>query len=231
MKSKNVQYILSDIEGTTTSVKFVYDVLFPYFRAHIDELKKMSANEIVQNAFQKTIYEANSVDGIKLKTIDDIIKTLLRWSEEDRKMTPLKTLQGILWKKGYQNKELKGHVYNDVMPNFKKWTSQGMKVGIFSSGSVEAQKLIFKHSDSGDLTPFISHYFDTETGSKRDSATYSKIAMNIDQNPDSILFLSDVVAELEAADKAGFQTIQLIRPETIANWHTTVSNFDEIRIS
>lgn len=226
----NVKYILTDIEGTTTSVKFVYDVLFPYFRKHIGELKEMTSNADVQKAFRQTVELAVSLENKKLSTIDDIINTLYRWSEEDRKITPLKTVQGILWEKGYESGEIKGHVYEDVSPALSNWHEQGLGLGVFSSGSIAAQKLIFGYSEAGDLTRFFSDYFDTTTGGKREMETSPKIAQALNHKPSEILFLSDIVEELEAAEAAGFQTVQLVRPGTEAKWDRTVEDFTKIEI-
>lgn len=228
---KNVKYILTDIEGTTTSVKFVYDVLFPYFREHIGELKNLTQLPEVQKAFKRTVELSNELEGKRLHSPDDIINTLMRWSLEDRKITPLKTLQGILWKKGYESGEIKGHVYPEVAESLYKWKDHGVELGVFSSGSVSAQKLIFGYSEAGDLTPYFSNYFDTETGGKRETETYSTIAEELNIEPKEILFLSDIVEELEAAQKAGLQTLQLVRPGTEANWHQTVNDFSEIQLS
>ena len=231
MTFNNVRYILTDIEGTTTSVKFVYDVLFPYFRQHIGELRQMTTDSEVQKAFRQTVELAASLENKKLNSVDDIINTLFRWSEEDRKITPLKTLQGILWQKGYENGEIKGHVYPEVSDCLKDWHEQGINIGVFSSGSVTAQKLIFGYSEAGDLTRFFSHYFDTTTGGKREAETYPKIAEAIGIEPEKILFLSDIVEELQAADAAGFQTVQLVRPGTSGNWTVTARDFKEININ
>lgn len=227
---KGIKYILTDIEGTTTSVKFVYEVLFPYFREHIGELKSITNLEQVQTAFRQTVELSQSLENKKLNTVDDILNTLYRWSEEDRKITPLKTVQGILWDKGYRSGEIKGHVYEDVRPSMEKWQAQGLKMGVFSSGSIAAQKLIFGFSEAGDLTPMFSNYFDTTTGGKREIETYPKIASALELPSDQILFLSDIVEELEAADKAGMQTVQLVRQGTRANWPRTVESFSEIEV-
>lgn len=231
MNFKNVKYILTDIEGTTTSVKFVYDVLFPYFREHIGELKNLVEDPEVQKAFKKTVELADSLESLKIRSVDEVIDTLLRWSLEDRKITPLKTVQGILWEKGYQSGEIKGHVYEDVPTSLKKWHEQGLKMGVFSSGSIAAQKLIFGYSEAGDLTTFFSNYFDTTTGGKKEVETYPKIAEELNLNPNEIIFLSDITEELEAADKAGMQTVQLVRPGTDVNWPKSVVDFSEINIS
>jgi enolase-phosphatase E1 len=230
MKFEGIRYILTDIEGTTTSVSFVYDVLFPYFRKHIGELRELTQQEEVQKAFKQTVELAASLENKKLGSVDDIINTLYRWSEEDRKITPLKTVQGILWKKGYESGEIKGHVYEDVLSALIKWQQLGLKMGVFSSGSIAAQKLIFGYSESGDLTSYFSNYFDTTTGGKREADTYPKIAAELALPASQILFLSDIVEELEAAEHAGMQTVQLVRPGTEAKWPKTVSNFLEIEI-
>lgn len=230
MKIKNVKYILTDIEGTTTSVKFVYDVLFPYFRFHIGELRDLVSQESVQTAFRQTVELAASLENKKLNSVDDIINTLYRWSEEDRKITPLKTVQGVLWQNGYESGEIKGHVYEEVAESLKSWKEHGIELGVFSSGSIAAQKLIFGYSEAGDLTPYFSHYFDTTTGGKRELETYPKIAEAVNVSAESILFLSDIVEELEAARAAGFQTVQLVRPGTTAAWEKCVNDFTEIEL-
>lgn len=230
MNFKGVKYILTDIEGTTTSVKFVYDVLFPYFRSHIGELRNLMHQEEVQKAFKQTVELAASLENKKLNTVDDIINTLYRWSEEDRKITPLKTLQGLLWQKGYETGEIKGHVYPEVADCLKDWHEAGIQLGVFSSGSVAAQKLIFGYSEAGDLTRFFSHYFDTTTGGKREKETYSKIAEQLGLKNNEILFLSDILEELQAADSEGYQTVQLVRPGTDTAWPVTANDFTEISI-
>ena len=231
MKFEGVKYVLTDIEGTTTSVKFVYDQLFPYFRSHIGDLKSMIQQPDVQEAFRLTVKLSLDLEGRKLNSVDEIINTLNRWSEEDRKITPLKSVQGILWEDGYKKGELKGHVYADVLPALEHWKSLGIQMGVFSSGSIAAQKLIFGYSELGDLTPFFSHYFDTTTGGKKEAETYPKIADAIGLQPSEIIFLSDITDELVAADAAGFQTVQLVRPGTEANWKCTVKDFTEIELA
>ncbi|AEA44107.1 acireductone synthase [Fluviicola taffensis] len=225
---KSPKYILTDIEGTTSSISFVAEKLFPYFRNNILDLAEMTENPIVKAAFEQTIQLAKSEDGETISTDQEIIDKLYEWSVEDRKITPLKTLQGVLWEKGYQEGELKGHVYPEVAANLKSWKEQGIELGVFSSGSVSAQKLIFGYSISGDLTPYFSSYFDTNTGGKRESETYKKIAQVLQINPSEILFLSDIVEELEAADSNGFQTIQLSRDGMTPSWKQFVTSFDEI---
>ena len=229
MKISNVKFILTDIEGTTTSVSFVYDQLFPYFRKNIYKIKNLIHLEEVKEALEQTQKLASEEDII-LENIDQQIAQLLKWSLEDKKITPLKTLQGVLWEEGYVSGEIKGHVYSDVPQALENWQSNGIDLGVFSSGSVAAQKLIFGYSVNGDLTPYFSAYFDTKTGGKREVITYRKIAEILEIQPETILFLSDIVEELQAAKDAGLQTIQLVRPENTANWENSVLDFSEITL-
>lgn len=223
-----VKYILTDIEGTTSSITFVTQTLFPYFNQRIDSLRELTHLPEVQHAFEETKKLAADLDNQQIDSVDEIISKLTEWSLADRKITPLKALQGIIWNEGYKNGALKGHVYADVKPMFQKWNSEGRKIGIFSSGSIAAQKLIFGYSEAGDLTPFFSNYFDTTTGGKRETETYSKISTELNIAPANILFLSDIVEELVAAKVAGFQTIQLVRAGNTPNWDKTVANFNEV---
>jgi len=230
MNHQPVKYILTDIEGTTTAVSFVYDTLFPFFREHISRLSALQTQEEVIQAVTETKLILAQESGLANPTWEEILSTWYNWSVEDKKITPLKTVQGILWADGYKAGLIKGHIYADVPRAFESWTTQGLALGIFSSGSVAAQKLLFGYSESGDLTRYLSHYFDTKTGGKRETDTYRKIAQELTFEPNEILFLSDICEELEAADQAGFQTIQLVRPGTESKWQRTVSNFDEITL-
>lgn len=217
-----------DIEGTTTSVKFVYDELFPYFLRNIGQLNNLKSEEKVQEAFKATVHLANKLENHRIKSVDEIIATLKRWCEEDKKVTPLKTIQGIIWEKGYLNGDIKGHLYDEVADSLKGWDTQQIQMGVFSSGSIAAQKLLFGHSIFGDLTIFFQNYFDTTTGGKRDIETYEKIVVELGLDSNTILFLSDITEELEAADKAGMQTCQLVRQGTEVNWKNNVSSFEQI---
>ena len=228
MSHSKTKYILTDIEGTTTSISFVADELFPYFRKNIHVLKSLKDTETVKQAFEETILLSQELENKRISTEDEIIDTLYRWSMEDKKYTPLKAVQGILWENGYKSGELKGHIYPEMKDQLEKWSKQNLQLGVFSSGSVAAQKLIFGYSVSGDLTPYFSNYFDTKTGTKRDIQTYSKIAEILSLNPNEILFLSDIYEELEAADQAGFQTVQLVREPVEKQWRKQVNSFEEI---
>ena len=156
---------------------------------------------------------------------------MLHWIETDQKVTPLKALQGMVWADGYQRGDFKGHLYSDVAPALRQWKDLGKALYVYSSGSVQAQKLLFGYSDAGDLTPLFSGYFDTHIGHKREAAAYHRIVTELDLPPAAVLFLSDVVEELDAAKQAGMQTLQLVREGTQAgNTHACVTRFDEIAL-
>lgn len=225
---KRIKYILTDIEGTTSSVHFVYEVLFPYFRTHLNDLTKHAQVNEVKQAFSEVIEIAAQEEGRHLTTTEEVLACLDKWCEEDRKLTPLKALQGVIWKNAYETGAITGHVYDDVPAALNQWRTLGLKIGIFSSGSVAAQKLLFHFSDFGDLSGHFSNHFDTTTGSKKEQLTYQKITQFLGLEAEQILFLSDVSAELEAASAAGIQTIQLLRPGTVSSWPHTVTNFLEI---
>ena len=221
-------YILMDIEGTTSSISFVKDVLFPYFLSNIDDINKLSNIKEVKYAFGQVLRIVKREENRDITTSEEVILELKKWCGQDLKITPLKTLQGILWQKGYQNGELLGHVYDDVPVMLENWNLLGKKMGIFSSGSVNAQKLLFSHSVKGNLSTYFSNYFDTNIGSKRDSDTYSLITKQLALPSNRILFLSDVIEELAAADMAGMKTIQITREGNLQSWPQSVSDFSEI---
>jgi enolase-phosphatase E1 len=222
--------ILTDIEGTTTSIAFVHTVLFPYFLENIFILRNYLDKQEVITAFEQTKHLAHQ-EGIEIESTDEILSQIEKWAKEDRKITPLKTLQGVLWKIAYENGTVKGHVYADVLPALKQWKNNDIELAVFSSGSIAAQRLLFGFSEDGDLNPYFSHNFDTLTGGKKETKTYSKIAEIVQMNIKDILFLSDIIAELEAADEAGMNTLQLVRKGTTPAWKNTVSTFEEIHFN
>ena len=222
-----IKCVLMDIEGTTTSVSFVYDVLFPYFLTNVDKLLFNDSDEVIA-AFDEVKELVKNESGLELLSRQDCINQLVLWCKEDRKVTPLKFLQGVIWEEGYLAGTLVSHVYNDVPHSLKEWYDNNIELAIFSSGSVEAQKLIFKFANQGDLSNYLSAYFDTVTGPKRETNTYKIIADQLQFPASSILFLSDIREELMAAEEAGMQTIQLVRPGTTSNWKNTAENFTEI---
>ncbi len=223
-----IQWILTDIEGTTTEVSFVYDILFPYFRAHMDQWKTVDSapmNDVLEQTRLLVLEE----QSINLSSKEALFEQLRQWSIEDRKVTPLKTFQGMVWEQGFKSGAIKGHMYPDVKPALQRWLDGGLKLAIFSSGSIAAQKQLFGFSTEGDLTPYFSAYFDTTTGMKRDEQTYQLIVQQLNAPANSVLFLSDIHQELEAAHAAGLRTLQLVRPGTQANWSWCVADFSEIQ--
>lgn len=223
-----IQWILTDIEGTTTEVSFVYDILFPYFRAHMDQWKTVDSDPMNQ-VLEQTRVLVLEEQSINLTSKEALFEQLRQWSNEDRKVTPLKTFQGMVWEQGFKSGAIKGHVYTDVKPALEQWMSMGIKLAIFSSGSIAAQKQLFGFSIEGDLTPYFSAFFDTTTGMKRDEQTYQLIVEQLQAPANSVLFLSDISQELEAAHAAGLRTLQLVRPGTEANWSWCVADFSEIQ--
>jgi enolase-phosphatase E1 len=223
-----VKAIVTDIEGTTTSLSFVKDVLFPYAREHLPEFVSRHADEPkVREQLEAVCRET----GTSLND-QQIVEQLLQWIEQDKKITPLKALQGMIWEDGYKNGDYTGHVYADAVTNLKKWHDQGIKLYVFSSGSVQAQKLIYRYSDAGDLTTLFSGYFDTRVGSKREVGAYEYIAREIGEAAENILFLSDIKEELDAAKVAGMQTVWLVREDVLdpGAGHRQVACFDDIDI-
>ncbi|MBL8646208.1 MAG: acireductone synthase [Sphingosinicella sp.] len=186
-----VKAVLTDIEGTTSSIAFVTDTLFPYARARLAGWIATHPDDAAPIL--------NDVPG-------DAVETLTRWIDEDRKETALKTLQGLIWAEGYADGTLEGHVYPDAAEALRRWHADGLSLYVYSSGSVAAQKLIFGHSNAGDLTPLFSGYFDTTTGPKKEAESYLRIAVEIGLPVQEILFLSDSVPEIEAARGAGLKT-------------------------
>ena len=195
--------VLTDIEGTTTDIAFVHKVLFPYARERMAEFVRARANEREVSA---CLAEIDEIEHRKVP-LEDAIALLIAWSDADRKIKPLKTIQGLIWTDGYKEGALKAHVYADVVPALRRWHDSGIKLYVYSSGSIAAQKLLFAHTDAGDLTPLFSGYFDTGTGAKTVSQSYDRIAEEIGEPPPEILFLSDNIKELEAAQAADLRCV------------------------
>lgn len=220
--------ILTDIEGTTGSIRFVHEVLFPYARERMAGfLSAHHADPAVRAEIEAVAREA----GIETRDLQAITNTLLEWIDADRKATPLKALQGMIWKDGFTTGELVAHIYPDAAAKLREWHAAGHRIHVYSSGSIAAQKLYFAHTGEGDLTPLLDGYFDTTTGGKREADSYRAIAANIGVAPADILFLSDIEAELEAAETAGLRTCWLTRegrpPRAL---RPSVERFDQIRL-
>lgn len=205
-----IEAIVTDIEGTTSSIAFVKDVLFPYAAREIPAFVRIHrADPAVREILAATARES----GRPGDDTEALIRQLLDWIAADKKVTPLKTLQGLVWRSGYERGAYRAHVYADAAQALRAWHARGIALYVYSSGSIAAQQLFFRYSEAGDLTPLFSGYFDTTTGPKQERASYRKIAQRIDPRPERILFLSDVIAELDAARAAGLQTTLLHRPE------------------
>lgn len=223
-----VQAVVTDIEGTTSSISFVKEVLFPYAAAHMARFLREHWNE---PAVQEQIRALAADTGADVASADDADRILQQWIREDRKATPLKTLQGMIWKAGYQSGAYTAHLYPDTAPALQRWHDAGLPLYVYSSGSVAAQKLFFGYSDAGDLTSLFSGYFDTTTGMKQEVESYRKIATAIAVPASEIVFLSDIEGELNAAREAGFQTILLDRDgKAPASSHQRVKSFADISL-
>ncbi|MDH5649244.1 MAG: acireductone synthase [Gammaproteobacteria bacterium] len=218
-----IKAVVTDIEGTTSSLSFVKDVLFPYARTHIgDYLRQHADDPRVASLIEDVKKEANQE-----LSLERVIDQLIRWIDEDKKITPLKSLQGMLWESGYKNGDFQGHIYEDAKEVLETWHKQGLRLYVYSSGSVYAQKLLFGYTRYGDLNYLFSGYFDTTIGAKIDSHSYKKIVETINLAPEQILFLSDIEKELDAAAEAGMKTIWLVRGGPIHNdaSHAQVPDF------
>ncbi len=221
-----IKAIVTDIEGTTSSLAFVKDVLFPYARAHLEDFVRIHGAE----PEVATLLEAVGKEAGRPLSATETIAQLERWMAEDQKITVLKALQGLIWEHGYSKGKLKGHVYADAVKNLRRWKNRGIALYVYSSGSVHAQKLLFGYSQYGDLTTVFSGYFDTTVGLKREAASYRKIIAALSLPAQEILFLSDIKEELDAAAAAGMQTGWLVRDGALpmCTHHIVASNFDDI---
>ncbi len=201
--------ILTDIEGTTSSISFVKDMLFPYARRELPRFVRERGDEPEVRQWLDMVAAENG----GMCQDEMIVETLQGMIDQDRKHTALKALQGMIWLGGYRSADFTSHVYPDVLPQLQAWHDAGHRLAVYSSGSVPAQKLLFSHTDAGDLLPLFDGFFDTEVGHKRDADSYRVIADRLNRSADEILFLSDVVEELDAARDAGMRTMLLDRRE------------------
>jgi len=224
-----IRAILLDIEGTTTPIAFVHEVLFSYARDHAKDFlaSNVDADDITR------LREEHAADVSNGEHPPAELAAYVEWLiARDRKSTGLKSLQGKIWRQGYLDGSLKSQVYADVAPAFARWRTRGLSISIFSSGSVLAQQLLFAHTDAGDLTKFIDHYFDTNVGKKADAASYLRIAEALSLPAEEVLFISDVVAELDGANEAGMETLLSIRPgnppQEGAEKYRAIHSFDNV---
>jgi enolase-phosphatase E1 len=222
---RNVRAVLTDIEGTTTSLGFVKEELFPYARQHLPEYVHSHGAEIADIAA-----EVSAAAGVGRLSTGETIDILLRWMDEDRKVTPLKKLQGLIWRSGYESGRLRAHVYEDAAQALRRWHASGVKLYVYSSGSVEAQRLLFAHTADGDLTPLFSGYFDTTTGSKLEACSYEKIARSVSLPVHEVVFISDHPGETKAAAAAGMSPVLMERGQGDGATGVTARSFDDIHL-
>ncbi|MEI7193497.1 acireductone synthase [Pectobacterium brasiliense] len=221
-----IKAIVTDIEGTTSDIRFVHSVLFPYARERLaDIVRQHGSDPEIAQALDALRQELGQPDADS----ETLIAALNQFMDEDRKSTALKQLQGIIWRAGYRNGDFQGHLYPEVATQLAAWQQQGLRLYVYSSGSVEAQQLLFGYSNAGDLRPLFSDYFDTRVGAKRETGSYRTIAQAIGLPAEQLLFLSDICQELDAAQEAGWHTCQLIRDDADnVSRHRQVARFDQI---
>jgi enolase-phosphatase E1 len=235
-----IRAVLLDIEGTTTPIEFVHHVLFPYARAHTHQYLHQHAADPGVRADVALLTAERAAEppqpGLPAWDPADALgsaEAYVYWlMDRDRKSTGLKSLQGRIWEAGYRNGDLKGKgaVYDDVRPALARWRQAGRDIAIFSSGSVPAQRHLFANTTAGDLSPYLTSYFDTTTGPKREPASYHRIAQALRRQPAEVLFISDVGAELDAARAAGMQTALCVRGSAPATdqGHPVIRSFAEL---
>jgi enolase-phosphatase E1 len=221
IRAQGISAVVTDIEGTTGSIAFVHEVLFPYARARLPQFIAHHRDEVREMLAQVRAAEGDLDD-------DALVALLRQWIDEDRKAPALKTLQGLIWREGYQSGDLVGHVYDDAVRRLRRWREQGLSLHVYSSGSVAAQKLLFGHSAAGDLTTLFDGYFDLGVGPKTSADSYRRIAQAVAVDAGAILFLSDSAPEISAARSAGLQAIRVVRDA--APGPGEVAGFDDIEI-
>jgi enolase-phosphatase E1 len=235
-----VRAILLDIEGTTTPIAFVHDTLFSFARAHVKDFLTANSNSDALRSDLALLREEHAADvsngqhppALESESAVESFSAYIEWLiERDRKSTGLKSLQGKIWRKGYLDGSLKSQVYSDVAPALARWHAAGFSINIFSSGSVLAQQLLFAHTDAGDLTKFIDNYFDTNVGKKGEATSYRRITEALNLEANEVVFISDVVSELDAASEAGMRTLLSLRPGNPpqdSDRHPSIRNFDSL---
>ena len=225
-----IKAILTDIEGTTSSIQFVHQVLFPYAAQNLANfIRQQRGDDAVEVALRDVATDAK----IDIADTEALIAQLLDGIAEDKKITALKSLQGMIWEYGYRNGDFQAHIYPDALEKLIAWHKQGLELYVYSSGSIHAQKLFFGFNEGGDLRYLFKNYFDTTSGAKRDWESYRRIQQQINLPASEILFLSDIVEEVNAAAEAGMQTAWVQREsENVATHpqHQCVSNFADIQV-
>ena len=222
-----IRAIITDIEGTTSSISYVKEVMFPYSKRRLRSFleahwQKDKVKELIIGLEEKL---QRSID------LDTAVRTFEEWIDKDLKEPLLKELQGHIWEEGFKSGEIKGHIYEDAYKKLKEWKEQGYRLYVYSSGSVKAQKLFFGNTDYGDLTYLFDGFFDTSVGNKKEKESYLKIAELIGLKPEECLFLSDTEEELDCARSAGMRTVKVVRDtEKTDSKHPIVKNFYQITL-
>ena len=242
LRDRGIRAVVLDIEGTTTPIAFVHEVLFPYARTHLAGFLREPGHAGLLQELSALFAAEHSAEPEEVKpppwqqdTPEDVLNSVIVYAgwlmDRDRKSPALKKLQGHIWDLGYRAGQLRGAVFPDVPAALKRWHEAGLILAIYSSGSALAQRLIFSMTDEGDLTPYISHFFDTAVGPKRSPHSYTRIAEAVQQEPATILFISDVAEELDAAHSAGWQVLLAVRPDAFApnpSGYEVVETFDSL---
>lgn len=232
--------VLLDIEGTTTPISFVHDILFPFARDQVRDylIRNSGAPEVQEDI--ATLFREHAAEkdeqppriDVMSSSIDAIVVYVNWLIDRDRKSPGLKSLQGKIWERGYHDGILKAPLFDDVVPNLERLRGKGIRIAIFSSGSVLAQKLLFAHTETGDHTDLIEQYFDTTVGSKVSPTSYGEIARQLELSPEEVVFVSDVANELAAARDAGISTLLCLRPgnqpQSTAEQFPAIQSFSEI---
>lgn len=221
---------LIDIEGTVGSIAFVRDVLFPYAKTRMDAYVFAHAEE----PFMRAILDAAARDAaVDVHDLHAILRALHTWSDNDVKVTPLKELQGHIWRDGFESSGIRGPLYADAVDALNRYYAAGVALYVYSSGSIAAQKLLFGHTVAGDMLPLFAGFYDTTIGNKREASSYEAILRELGLPPNEVIFFSDNEAELDAAAEAGVITVQLARPQDgtrPSTRHTSVASFDGIEV-
>jgi len=216
---------LLDIEGTLADIRFVYDVMFPYIREHVQtylhahwgepSLNPILDSLAVDGGFSAVQAPWRSAGLASSAAIESVTELVHRFMDSDSKTTGLKALQGVVWEAGFRSGKLRAEVFEDVVPAFERWRRAGVDMRIYSSGSILAQKLFFGHTIQGDLTSYFRGHYDTTSGSKKEASSYLAIAQDIGVTPEQIVFFTDVFAEIQAAREAGLQVVACVRPNNL----------------
>lgn len=224
--------IVTDIEGTTSSIRFVRDVLFVYAEQFLPDYVREHRDE---RDVARQLRSISDKTGISSKDTEGLVACLQQWMRDDNKVTELKALQGMVWEEGYKKNEFQAHVYPDVPDKLREWLDREINLYVYSSGSEKAQRLYFRYSGQGDLRLMFAGYFDTTIGPKQEADSYRNLAAGVALAPQDMLFISDTEAELDAAREAGMHTLRVVRPEevdeapeAVKSAHPVVGSFSEI---